>query len=633
MKEYLEAAIKALETEIETVKKKPSKEWLKQGKITQVLAEKEWYVEFDHPIHNLRFVEECKAYVGSKTLKVIPVDINEQTMVLKFDTKPDNNFDELELEWENDFVLKKTKERLEVLLEAQSTYLLQGLLKPDSVNNENSFEYEIYDDGLRNQAQYESIEKALNKPVSFIWGPPGTGKTSTLGFVVTNYLLHGKKVLFASNTNRAVDVGVKSILEALEVLHIKQDRYKLTRFGDLALVEEELESVWFTKLMEGKKEDLQQKLAYTAELLDRLKSLENQAETLLSSGDSVPDALETQLIFLQDEVQRRGGLDYLELKLSTGATVNERNELARFQCVATTLAKVCTSDLLDDFLFDVVIVDEASMANLPYLFVLASKAIQHMVLVGDPMQLPPISVSEQAEARDFLEKDIFTFLSGADSPDALFKWHDSYPEFTSFFDTQYRLNADLAELISTTFYEGRLKTAALKIENATSVNHSYTVVNTEAYKPEIKKKDGEGFKPVNTTHISVVADLIEHELIHSTVATEIGIIVPFRSVVWDYRKQLRTLGLSDIEVGTIHTFQGREKSVIIFDTVMSSDSGRHYSVRPFDEIKSGLQVPRLLNVAFSRSKHQFYVIADMSHINRVYRHKFLGKLLNKMLEA
>jgi superfamily I DNA and/or RNA helicase len=254
-----------------------------------------------------------------------------------------------------------------------------------------------------------------------------------------------------------------------------------------------------------------------------------------------------------------------------------------------------------------------------------------MVLVGDPMQLPPISVSEQAQAREFLEKDIFTFLSGADSPDALFKWHDSYPDFTSFFDMQYRLNADLADLISTTFYEGRLKTAALKIANHANVTRSFTVVNTQLYKPEIKKKEGEGFKPVNSVHISVVADLIEQDLIQRIIASEIGIIVPFRSVVWEYRKQLRNLGLSEIEVGTIHTFQGQEKSVIIFDTVMSSDAGRHYSVRPFDETKSGLQVPRLLNVAFSRSKHQFFVIADMSHIDRVYKNKFLGKLLTKML--
>ena len=51
---------------------------------------------------------------------------------------------------------------------------------------------------------------------------------------------------------------------------------------------------------------------------------------------------------------------------------------------------------------------------------------------------------------------------------------------------------------------------------------------------------------------------------------------------------------------------------------------RHYSVRPFDETKNGMSVPRLLNVAFSRSKELLIVIADMNHINKVYGRKFFG---------
>src|SRR5690625_5896327 len=58
---------------------------------------------------------------------------------------------------------------------------------------------------------------------------------------------------------------------------------------------------------------------------------------------------------------------------------------------------------------------------------------------------------------------------------------------------------------------------------------------------------------------------------------------------------------------------------------------RHYSVRPLDEQKNGLSVPRLLNVALSRSKKELVVIADMGHINKVYGKKFLGRLLNRMV--
>ena len=106
--------------------------------------------------------------------------------------------------------------------------------------------------------------------------------------------------------------------------------------------------------------------------------------------------------------------------------------------------------------------------------------------------------------------------------------------------------------------------------------------------------------------------------------------------MYQVRNHLREKGHLGIEVGTIHTFQGREKSVILFDTVMSGEiqygQQRHYSVRPFDETKNGMSVPRLLNVAFSRSKELLIVIADMNHINKVYGRKFLGRLLNSLKE-
>ncbi len=115
---------------------------------------------------------------------------------------------------------------------------------------------------------------------------------------------------------------------------------------------------------------------------------------------------------------------------------------------------------------------------------------------------------------------------------------------------------------------------------------------------------------------------------------QIGIIVPFRSVVYDLRNRLYETGIRNVEVGTIHTFQGREKDYIIFDTVMSGEKQRggirHYSVRPLDEEKNGLSVPRLLNVAFSRSRRELVVIADMIHIDRVYGNKFLGRLLKRI---
>ena len=84
-------------------------------------------------------------------------------------------------------------------------------------------------------------------------------------------------------------------------------------------------------------------------------------------------------------------------------------------------------------------------------------------------------------------------------------------------------------------------------------------------------------------------------------------------------------------MGTIHTFQGREKEAIILDTIMTAEiqnKRRDYSVRPFDETKNGMAVPRLLNVACTRSKKLLVIIADMNHMKKVYRGKFMARFLN-----
>lgn len=634
MQNNIEKAISALESEIEAVKKRPSKEILYSGELKERNGAKDFYVKFDHVIQSLKFVESCKATIGDKEFKVKPIDIEENSMTLSFDSMPKMGFEKVNLEWENDFILKKTLERVCATKGKSETGLLNALFAPEAFFKDEVPEWEVYEDGTRNSAQFKSIEKALHHPVTFVWGPPGTGKTSTLGFIIANYLLHGKKVLFASNTNRAVDVGLSSILDALDALQAEANPFRIVRFGDLALENPYLERFSFDTFLEKKKEDKKAQAVGFKQLLDELKNLEINIKDLLDLEKPIPDLLEHQLIRAQDSVKALGGVEGLEFKIANADNLYEKRELLRFQCICTTLAKVCTTELLDDVQFDAIVVDEASMANLPYLMVLAEKSSKHLVLVGDPMQLPPIALTDNEEQRAYLEKDIFTWLSGADSTNALFQWHDKWPQFTSFFDTQYRLNLDLANLVSTTFYEGRLKTAG-KIERPQGKT-SFQIVDSSDSNPFIEKKEGEGFKPINKVHSTKAVKLIQDLRFKGFREEEIGIIVPFRSVVWDYRKHLRTAGLGNVEVGTIHTFQGREKDVIIFDTVMSKEGnqamGRHYTVRPFDERKSGLQVPRLLNVAFSRSKDRFYVIADMDHIRKTYKNLFLGRLLTKMWE-
>lgn len=56
-----------------------------------------------------------------------------------------------------------------------------------------------------NQEQMAAIKNVFSEEITFIWGPPGTGKTKTLGIILNELLKQEKSVLLVSHTNVAVD--------------------------------------------------------------------------------------------------------------------------------------------------------------------------------------------------------------------------------------------------------------------------------------------------------------------------------------------------------------------------------------------------------------------------------------------
>ena len=56
-----------------------------------------------------------------------------------------------------------------------------------------------------NSDQYNFIQKALSHDISYLWGPPGTGKTKCLGGMITALYDASERSVITSNTNQAVD--------------------------------------------------------------------------------------------------------------------------------------------------------------------------------------------------------------------------------------------------------------------------------------------------------------------------------------------------------------------------------------------------------------------------------------------
>ena len=56
----------------------------------------------------------------------------------------------------------------------------------------------------------------VQNSISFLWGPPGTGKTQTLGAGLTYFYDNEERSLITSNTNKAVDQVLLKLCKRLQ---------------------------------------------------------------------------------------------------------------------------------------------------------------------------------------------------------------------------------------------------------------------------------------------------------------------------------------------------------------------------------------------------------------------------------
>jgi len=66
-----------------------------------------------------------------------------------------------------------------------------------------------------NDEQKAAIATALGSEITYLWGPPGTGKTTVLARIIEGYYRLGLSVLVVSNTNVAVDTALEKIGDRL----------------------------------------------------------------------------------------------------------------------------------------------------------------------------------------------------------------------------------------------------------------------------------------------------------------------------------------------------------------------------------------------------------------------------------
>jgi len=286
----------------------------------------------------------------------------------------------------------------------------------------------------------------------------------------------------------------------------------------------------------------------------------------------------------------------------------DKDILSKSDVVAATVVS-SAHNLLDDVIFDSVVMDEASQVA-SYMSLIPLLKCKKFVLVGDNKQLQPI---EESELSPEMNLSLFNRLI------------ESFDGSYTFLDTQYRMNQEIADISSQMFYENKLKTfkhVADQTLDCEFKDDKSDLINSDAPITYIDTKnldfheDGTGKGCTNTREAEFVAYLVSVLLENGIKPQEIGVITPYRNHKLNIKNQLEN---NLVEVDTVYRFQGREKDIIII-SFCNSGIGR---LKPF--LKKFISKESQVNVAITRARKKLIIIGNSNTLKQT-------RLLKELLE-
>ena len=347
------------------------------------------------------------------------------------------------------FLLEELKKRLSELSlrqDANKTLVAQLLAKATQTNPPNieraqnllkAVEKQLGSPINYNEHQLRAVGQVLTNTVSFIWGPPGTGKTQTLGITVAALVEAGESVLVVAHSNVAVDVAMLSVAKNLQRSPIYQTG-KILRYGVTYLSElDKFPQLHVRGVVRQQ----------NPRLIDKIERLEDEKRTLIKQSRAESLTLKEKERIKNEIEQVKRTLEplYDELK-------QKESELIRAsRVIGCTLSKATISSDVYQRSFDAVLVDEASMAYIPHCAFVSSLAKQRTAIFGDFRQLAPISQADTPFSRNWLERDIFDQAGIIEKVNK--RQSDNRLVLLA---TQYRMHPDIAAIPNQLFYGGQL---------------------------------------------------------------------------------------------------------------------------------------------------------------------------------
>ena len=635
---------------------------------------------------------------------------------------------------------------------ALSSIGLAEYLKVESLSPNKSFM-----DGL-NQLQSDALQVVANNSVTYIWGPPGTGKTTTMGSIVAALASLGQKVLLVSNTNLAIDTALERCLDRsndvkelgggemlrlgtmvkpelikkysskidldtlfeIEVVPLRKKiditssalSKKKNKISDLMEAQREydrhleksLGSVKAEEKARGIREDLEKAKKEIPALKIRISELETEFDQSnsksgigrmfsksrnpgvirleINSSQSKKDQADKSVLRLSAEISLvekeineiekhvasskawlakhpEGPKNKAEIESLKGETLVDEKAIEtlqeeisqkrtaimhRAQVIACTAYRPLLDKEIIAMKFDCVVVDEASMLQLPLYYCAAALAQKRIVIAGDFRQLPPIvrvgsnssrgdspAATLEANMKELMTENAFT-KSGVIAKSKL---GEKSTELIALRD-QYRMREAISNLISETFYpEHTLRTVAEKTDKPTPWgNEAFLFFDTTSLEPESSTVNGKSRR--NLIHALTVQAIAEQLFedgweLKSTAKKSFGIITPYAKQSSFIESLLTTDPEKHVKGGisTVHRFQGNERDLMIIDlTKVASES--EPNLGNFIGHPDPLAPENAMwNVAISRARQHVIIVGDFPTLKR-NSSSLISQLVTKM---
>lgn len=414
------------------------------------------------------------------------------------------------------------------------------------------------------------------------------------------------------------------------------------------LAENERQKITFLVIPKDEK-SISDRFIILQELRNKItKELENENEK----------NLHTEIDSLQTEINK-----ITEEQKAIAEKINqlEKEAIQKARIVGATLAKSYLSDILQECEFDTIILDEASMAPIPALWCASYLAKRNIIIVGDFLQLPPIVMSETEMARKWLGSDIF-FQSGMQEKA---KNPETKPDNFIMLNDQFRMEEEIADIANLYYGNyGGLKSDDLK----KSPKRNDDREKFHAWYPQRGEKErsvelidtsnlhawvttipqGKSHSRLNcfsaALDVEMAFQMLSHDICEmqetksSAKEPKVLIVAPYKPHIDRINKliefQNKELGLPEdpnlIKAGTIHSFQGNEADIVIFDFVVDEPHWKANLFMTDEDMNDNLR--KLFNVAVTRAKFKLFIVGNIKYLRARAKNNALSELLDYLVD-